>query len=105
MEMDRVAAKTGVPFLRHLDLGVLFPEKDFREQSHLNYAGAEKLGAALADRVIVPMLAGGAPRTATPQEIAAAEKALEDEAAREKAAQEAAPRPRPPKRKGPAHAK
>ncbi len=56
-----VANEGGVPFLTPEDLGLSFDRSDFREQSHLNRRGAEKVTKAVVDQVVVPALgpAGG----------------------------------------------
>lgn len=56
--MDSLAAKNSVPYLRLAELGVALKRKHFREQSHANRLGADRVSLALADQVVVPWLAG-----------------------------------------------
>ena len=43
-------------FVTLKDLGLVFRDEDFREQSHLNFGGARRLTQALLDRVVIPQL-------------------------------------------------
>jgi hypothetical protein len=53
-----VAEEMGVRYLTAADLGVSLDRGDFREQSHLNRNGAEKMTRALVEQIIVPELSG-----------------------------------------------
>jgi hypothetical protein len=54
--MEQFATENSVPFITSGDLGVTFGREDFREQSHLNRRGAEKMTAAIVDKVLMPIL-------------------------------------------------
>ncbi len=49
-----ITMETQVPYFSQKDLGTRLGLMDFREQSHLNLAGATKVTTALANQVIVP---------------------------------------------------
>jgi len=50
--LHQVARRQGVPFVSAPELGVRFVPKDFYEQSHLNYRGAQKYSEAIAPFVL-----------------------------------------------------
>lgn len=56
-----VAEERGMRFLTVADLGVQLERADFREQSHLNRRGAEKLTRALVEQVVTPTLSRESP--------------------------------------------
>jgi len=56
--MNEIAAVGGHPFAEIDDMQVVFGPQDFREQSHLNLAGAGKLTQAVFASVVVPVLGG-----------------------------------------------
>ncbi len=52
-----MANKYSIPFITLKDLGLEITDEDFREQSHLNYRGAQRLTRALMTKVVTPQLA------------------------------------------------
>lgn len=56
--MHEIAATGGHTFFELEDMSVAFEPQDFREQSHLNLAGAAKLTQAVFTRVVAPLLNG-----------------------------------------------
>lgn len=61
----RIAEDEGVPFVSLADLGIVFGDDEFREQSHLNLAGAERLTRAVTARIVVPAMRGDPPTPST----------------------------------------
>jgi len=57
--VDDLSRRLDVEFLTTDLLGLRFGRDDFREQSHLNRQGAERMTAALVDQVILPRLQDG----------------------------------------------
>jgi hypothetical protein len=58
----KIAEVEGVPFVTLAELGVEFGDESFREQSHLNLAGAEVLTRAVTARILLPAMRGDPPQ-------------------------------------------
>jgi hypothetical protein len=55
--VDEIAEKNGARFVQLGDLNLKLTDSDMREPSHMSFRGAKTLTAALADRVIEPIIA------------------------------------------------
>jgi hypothetical protein len=53
-----IGAEEKTPFVELDDLGLSFDDSHFRDHSHMNMPGAERLTSAIVEQVIAPMLAG-----------------------------------------------
>ncbi len=63
--MGELSARTGVAYLSAEALDYKFRRQDYREQSHMNLRGAEKISKGLAEAVVLPWLRGEGPAVRT----------------------------------------